>query len=179
LIVYKIQKIERHSRILFSSGTGSSSGGDSLRRAIRITVESGLLYSASIITFFAVYLANNNAQYAVSDCVRPSVLSLSVLRCTLADARSFIALSQVVQIIVSIRFLVCYSAQNHHPFVRLPSDPSSRHAHKHRASRSTSSSSASTRARRSRPGMGQTALQAGSLSAGGIVCGACGSVLGW
>ena len=67
MIVYKIWSIDRSSRALFAS-TGSKDNG-ALRRAIRIIVESGLMYSVGVVVFFIVYLAGNNSQYGVSDCV--------------------------------------------------------------------------------------------------------------
>lgn len=36
---------------------------------MQIIIESGLMYSVSVVVFFAMYLASNNAQYGVSDCV--------------------------------------------------------------------------------------------------------------
>ena len=36
---------------------------------MHIIIESGLMYSLSVVVFFVVYLASNNAQYGVSDCV--------------------------------------------------------------------------------------------------------------
>ena len=44
---------------------------------MHIIIESGLMYTVGVVVFFAVYLADNNAQYGVSDCVSsPSLLSL-------------------------------------------------------------------------------------------------------
>ena len=65
--MYKIWAIDRRSRAVFASAGSRDSGA--LRRAIRIVVESGLMYSAGVVVFFVVYLAGNNAQYGVSDCV--------------------------------------------------------------------------------------------------------------
>ena len=67
LIVYKIGIVERRSRTAF----GGTALGDTsaLRRTMHIIIESGLMYSLSVVVFFAVYLASNNAQYGVSDCV--------------------------------------------------------------------------------------------------------------
>ncbi|EJF60330.1 hypothetical protein DICSQDRAFT_137639 [Dichomitus squalens LYAD-421 SS1] len=79
MIVYKIWSIERRSRAIFTMSSVAS-GTDGLRRAMRIIIESGLMYSVGVIVFFIVYLANNNAQYGVSDCVSsrpPLVLKLS------------------------------------------------------------------------------------------------------
>ncbi|EJF60321.1 hypothetical protein DICSQDRAFT_171278 [Dichomitus squalens LYAD-421 SS1] len=68
MIVYKIWSIERRSRAIFTMSSVAS-GTEGLRRAMRIIIESGLMYSVGVIVFFVVYLANNNAQYGVSDCV--------------------------------------------------------------------------------------------------------------
>ena len=74
LIVYKIWSIERRARVAFAE-TGFSS--TSLRRTMHIIIESGLMYTVGVVVFFAVYPADNNAQYGVSDCVSsPSLLSL-------------------------------------------------------------------------------------------------------
>ncbi|KAM5540140.1 hypothetical protein V8D89_006280 [Ganoderma adspersum] len=67
LIVYKIWSIERRSRIAFASTGGNNT--TPLRRAMHIIIESGLMYTASVVIVFIVFLASNNAQYAVSDCV--------------------------------------------------------------------------------------------------------------
>ena len=69
MIVYKIWSIEKRSRLLFDSG--SISADSSLRRAIRIIVESGLMYTAGVVAFFIVYLTGSNSSYGVSDCVSP------------------------------------------------------------------------------------------------------------
>ncbi|KAI1793790.1 hypothetical protein LXA43DRAFT_1059780 [Ganoderma leucocontextum] len=67
LIVYKIWSNEHRARAVFA-GTGGSDTS-ALRRAMHIIIESGLMYSVSVVVFFVVYLASNNAQYGVSDCV--------------------------------------------------------------------------------------------------------------
>ncbi|KIP04646.1 hypothetical protein PHLGIDRAFT_129367 [Phlebiopsis gigantea 11061_1 CR5-6] len=64
MIVYKIWSIKRYSRDFFGA-----LGESGLRRAIRIVVESGLMYSLGVAVFFIVYVAGNNALYGVSDCV--------------------------------------------------------------------------------------------------------------
>ncbi|KAH8088915.1 hypothetical protein BXZ70DRAFT_899246 [Cristinia sonorae] len=67
MIIYKIYSIQRATkRYLSSDGSGSES---TLGRAMRIVIESVAIYTVSVITFVAVYLAGNNAQYGVSDCV--------------------------------------------------------------------------------------------------------------
>ena len=72
--MHKIWSVERHSR-----GTFAGNDVSSLRRAMHIVIESGLMYSVSVVVFFAVYLASNNAQYAVSDCVSPLLRRASPL----------------------------------------------------------------------------------------------------
>ena len=52
----------------------------SLRRVIRIIVESGLMYSAGVVLFFVVYVAGNNALYGVSDCVSSFLTRISKSR---------------------------------------------------------------------------------------------------
>ncbi|KIP07585.1 hypothetical protein PHLGIDRAFT_412673 [Phlebiopsis gigantea 11061_1 CR5-6] len=64
MIIYKIWMIERGTRDAFALR-----GSSSLRRAIRIIVESGLLYSLSVVCNMGVYVSGNNALYGVSDCV--------------------------------------------------------------------------------------------------------------
>ncbi|TFY76644.1 hypothetical protein EWM64_g7368 [Hericium alpestre] len=44
-------------------------GGPPLHRAIRIVVESGAMYTASVLVFTVTYLANNYSQYPVSDSI--------------------------------------------------------------------------------------------------------------
>ena len=60
LIVYKIGSVERCSRMAFA-GTALSSDTSPLRRTMHIVIESGLMYSASVVVFFIVYLVSNNA----------------------------------------------------------------------------------------------------------------------
>ncbi|TFY51508.1 hypothetical protein EVG20_g10969 [Dentipellis fragilis] len=85
LIVHRIWSLQRRTRDLFVDSRGGQSGGGALTRAMRIIIESGTMYSVSVIVFFAVYLANNNAQYGVSDCVR-GPLSESTCCCSLWSA---------------------------------------------------------------------------------------------
>ena len=67
MIVHKIWATERQTRSLVG---GAISNDAALTRATRIIVESGAMYTASVVCFFGVYLAGNNAGYGVSDCVR-------------------------------------------------------------------------------------------------------------
>ncbi|KIP07584.1 hypothetical protein PHLGIDRAFT_412628 [Phlebiopsis gigantea 11061_1 CR5-6] len=64
LIIYKIWRVDRSSRRLFSLRSS-----DSLKRAIRIVVESGLMYTLSVVCLMGVYISGNNAMYGVSDCL--------------------------------------------------------------------------------------------------------------
>ncbi|KAI0026659.1 hypothetical protein K488DRAFT_65467 [Vararia minispora EC-137] len=66
LIVYKIYQVQKNNASISIHGGSSSSG---LKRAMRIIVESGALYTASVIVFFGVYLASSNAQYVAADAV--------------------------------------------------------------------------------------------------------------
>ena len=55
-------------------------GSRRLTRVVRILIESGLIYTFSVLVFFCTYLASNNAQYGVSDVVRgipPLVMSVT------------------------------------------------------------------------------------------------------
>ena len=65
--MYKIWSIERRSRIAFASAGGNNT--TALRRAMHIVIESGLMYTLSVVIVFVVFLTSNNAQYSVSDCV--------------------------------------------------------------------------------------------------------------
>lgn len=49
-----------------------------LTRIVRILVESGLIYTGSVVIFFGTFLAANNAEYAISNCVRASLLYLQI-----------------------------------------------------------------------------------------------------
>ncbi|KAH8105363.1 hypothetical protein BXZ70DRAFT_520696 [Cristinia sonorae] len=69
MIVYKIYTIQRQTAHHFVSSAGQGRNGGALRRAMRIVIESGAMYSVAVFVFFVVYLAGNNAQYGVSDCV--------------------------------------------------------------------------------------------------------------
>ena len=66
LIVYRILQINNG---VASQDITRVGGNRKLTRVVRILVESGLLYTASVIVFFATFLASNNAQYGVSDVV--------------------------------------------------------------------------------------------------------------
>ncbi|RPD65719.1 hypothetical protein L226DRAFT_557681 [Lentinus tigrinus ALCF2SS1-7] len=66
LIVYRIMKIN-HS--IASQDITRVGGSRRLTHVVRILIESGLIYTASVVVFFGTYLASNNAQYGVSDLV--------------------------------------------------------------------------------------------------------------
>lgn len=69
MIIYKLWSIRQRSAEVFIASMGNGHGGGALMRAMRIMIESGAMYTISVIVFFVVYLASNNAQYGVSDCV--------------------------------------------------------------------------------------------------------------
>ena len=77
LVVYKIWSIEHHAKIAFAGAGGTDT--TRLRRAMHIVIESGLMYTVSVVILFILYLASNNAQYAVSDCVSPLLRRASPL----------------------------------------------------------------------------------------------------
>ncbi|THG98149.1 hypothetical protein EW026_g4000 [Hermanssonia centrifuga] len=62
LIIGKLWKVRE--RIV-----GSSSNPDKWIRVMRIILDSGLMYTLSVVIFFATSIAGNNAQYGVSDVV--------------------------------------------------------------------------------------------------------------
>ncbi|PIL34522.1 hypothetical protein GSI_03300 [Ganoderma sinense ZZ0214-1] len=66
LIVYKIWSIEHSAKVFVITGGTDTTR---LRRAMHIIIESGLMYTVSVVILFILYLASNNAQYAVSDCI--------------------------------------------------------------------------------------------------------------
>ncbi|RPD54059.1 hypothetical protein L227DRAFT_556836 [Lentinus tigrinus ALCF2SS1-6] len=66
LIVYRILQINNG---VASHDITRVGGNRRLTRVIRILVESGLIYTASVVVFFGTFLASNNAQYGVSDVV--------------------------------------------------------------------------------------------------------------
>ena len=65
--MYRIMQVTRGVNSVMHAG---DSGTRRLTRVVRILVESGLLYTVSVIVFFGTFLASNNAQYGVSDVVR-------------------------------------------------------------------------------------------------------------
>lgn len=70
LIAYRIWRVDRQSSRFFSQ-TSRGSVRVSLRDVNRIMIESALLYTSAIAVTFIVELAGSNAEYNVSDVVRP------------------------------------------------------------------------------------------------------------
>ena len=66
--MYHIMRIS--GQVASQNMTVVGGGSRKLTRVIRILVESGLIYTVSVIVFFGTFLASNNAQYGVSDVVR-------------------------------------------------------------------------------------------------------------
>ncbi|RPD78889.1 hypothetical protein L226DRAFT_530766 [Lentinus tigrinus ALCF2SS1-7] len=66
LIVYRILKI---NSAMASQSVTRVGGGHKLTHIARILIESGLIYTTSVVVFFCTFLANNNSQYPVSDVI--------------------------------------------------------------------------------------------------------------
>ena len=91
LIVFRIWKIR--SKI----GLGQLFDPNSpLTNVVIVLIESGLLYTLSIIILVGLYLASNNGQYGVSNSVRQKIYLMS----RKSNSRIF-PTAQIVQIIVS------------------------------------------------------------------------------
>ena len=56
-------------------------GSRRLTRVVRILIESGLIYTFSVLVFFCTYLAANDSQYAVADVV--SFIHVSTAVCSM------------------------------------------------------------------------------------------------
>ncbi|KXN91539.1 hypothetical protein AN958_00561 [Leucoagaricus sp. SymC.cos] len=67
LMVYRIQKIRQRLKHKPNSTTYTP-----LTNVMRLLIESGLLYTSSIVILFILYIISNNGQYGVSDAVRDS-----------------------------------------------------------------------------------------------------------
>ncbi|KAG5636174.1 hypothetical protein H0H81_008924 [Sphagnurus paluster] len=65
LIVYRIWSIQRSVKFRATVSSEKSP----LWKAMRILIESGLLYTVSIVILFILYMASNNAQFGVSNSV--------------------------------------------------------------------------------------------------------------
>ncbi len=63
-MVYRIQKIRKRLRHKSNSATYTP-----LTSVLRLLIESGLLYTSSIVILFVLYMSSNNGQYGVSDAV--------------------------------------------------------------------------------------------------------------
>ncbi|RPD65717.1 hypothetical protein L227DRAFT_560397 [Lentinus tigrinus ALCF2SS1-6] len=66
MIVYRIMSI---NAAISSQSVTRLGGSYRLTRIVRILVESGLIYTISVVIFFSTFLASNNSQYPVSDVV--------------------------------------------------------------------------------------------------------------
>ncbi|KAF9061677.1 hypothetical protein BDP27DRAFT_1234871 [Rhodocollybia butyracea] len=70
LIVWKIWSVDKESASLFSgNGTGAKSRPSKLHRAMRIIIDSALLYTVTTIIFVITYAVGSNANYGTSDMV--------------------------------------------------------------------------------------------------------------
>jgi len=70
LIVYKIYTVNRNSTSFQSrSNIGSTTEVTQLGQVMRIIIESGLIYTLSVVITVATHLSASNAQYGVSDSV--------------------------------------------------------------------------------------------------------------
>ena len=52
-----------------------ASGGDSLKKVIRIIVDSGLLYTISVVAFLLTIVTHSNAIYGVTDAMVQIIVS--------------------------------------------------------------------------------------------------------
>ncbi|RDX54731.1 hypothetical protein OH76DRAFT_1398121 [Lentinus brumalis] len=66
LLIYRILSINAGVAAQDVTRVG---GSLKLTRVVRILIESGLLYTISVVVFFGTFLASNNAQYGVADVV--------------------------------------------------------------------------------------------------------------
>ncbi|EIM87037.1 uncharacterized protein STEHIDRAFT_130561 [Stereum hirsutum FP-91666 SS1] len=76
-IVYRIWRVNQHSTAFETLPSSSSStqpsrafnsNGTRLSRIMRIIIESGLMYTISVVVSVIPYLAGNNSYYGISDC---------------------------------------------------------------------------------------------------------------
>ena len=78
LIVYKIWSVHRELRSILQQSAGAAhqwNRSSSSKYAMRIVIESGIVYTISVMIFFFLYISANNAQYGVSDAVCSRVRS--------------------------------------------------------------------------------------------------------
>lgn len=74
LIVYRILKIQRKLKRRNTMVLDSP-----LSRVAIVMIESGLMYTVSIVVLFGLYMAGNNGQYGVSNAVRSRFPPSSIL----------------------------------------------------------------------------------------------------
>jgi hypothetical protein len=73
LIAARLYLVSRRSASIASRNTGVS-GGQPVRYAMRIVIESGVIYTISTIVLAAVSYSENLSVYPVSDSVSPTHL---------------------------------------------------------------------------------------------------------
>ena len=67
--------VEKQASNIHVSSSGIRRHGERvLKRAMRIIIESGAIYTVSVVLFAIVLVAKNNAQYPISDPVRQFLL---------------------------------------------------------------------------------------------------------
>ncbi|RPD56565.1 hypothetical protein L226DRAFT_251866 [Lentinus tigrinus ALCF2SS1-7] len=94
LIVYRIMQVNNS---VASHDITRVGGNLRLTRVVRILVESGLMYTTSVVVFFGTFLASNNAQYGVSEVVVqliPISFTLILIRADQAAANETSTLQQ-------------------------------------------------------------------------------------
>ena len=90
LIVWKIRRINKETAALVTQRTSHKVPRTRLEQAIRIIIESGMLYTLFVILTFITELAGSNAIYGVSDMVGfPSTPHVQ----TVPDARTYFFLT--------------------------------------------------------------------------------------
>ena len=67
MIVLRIWKVQQETAQYHVSSGGRR--GSAAWRAMIIIIESGAIYTCSLLIFFVVFVSKNNAQYACSDAV--------------------------------------------------------------------------------------------------------------
>ncbi|RPD54892.1 hypothetical protein L227DRAFT_334113 [Lentinus tigrinus ALCF2SS1-6] len=97
MIVYRIMSI---NAVISSQSVTRLSGSHKMTRIVRILVESGLIYTISVVIFFSTFLASNNSQYAVSDVVVqliPISFTLILIRVDQGTAQTSTLLQSTLQ----------------------------------------------------------------------------------
>ncbi|KAJ3847769.1 hypothetical protein EV368DRAFT_22862, partial [Lentinula lateritia] len=71
LIVYRLWNVQSHSQtfLQFQQERNRDWNSDPLARAMKVMIESGLLYTLSLVVLFAVFITSSNAELGVSDSV--------------------------------------------------------------------------------------------------------------